>query len=180
MTKQVESAVGRWIESVVIDLNLCPFAKREWVQKKVRLQVSQANTQEALLQDLVLELVLLNRSPNIETSLLIHPDCLTEFEQYNQFLDFADAVIEQMGLEGIYQIASFHPDYRFDGASDNDPENFTNRSPYPMLHILREQSLELAVQAHHDTASIPADNIELLRRLGAAHMKSLLSASYGE
>lgn len=164
-----------WVERVVIGLNLCPFANREWLQNKVRLQASQADTQEQLLQDLVVELALLTRTPEIETTLLIHPQALSDFAEYNQFLDFADALLEQMSLEGVYQIASFHPDYQFEGTDINDAENFTNRSPYPMLHLLRESSLERAVEAHSDTAAIPVANIQLMRKLGAAHMTSLLS-----
>jgi len=169
-------ATRNWVESVVIDLNLCPFAKREWLHNKVRLQVSEASSQEKLLQDLVVELALLNRTPEIETTLLIHPHVLQSFEDYNQFLDFADAVLEQMSLSGVFQIASFHPDYQFSDTDLVDAENFTNRSPYPMLHILREASLEQAVNAHPDTASIPGLNIQLLQGLGASHMQALLDS----
>lgn len=168
-------AIRAWVEKVVIGLNLCPFAKREWVQDKVRIQISQANSQEQLLQDLVVELALLNRQPEIETSLLVHPHALQNFDEYNQFLDFADALIEEMALHGVYQIASFHPDYQFDGTSNDDAENYTNRSPHPMLHLLRESSLEQAVNLHPNTAAIPTANIELLEQLGVNHMRALLS-----
>ncbi len=169
------STTERWVENVVIGLNLCPFAKREWSQSKVRIQLSQANSQEQLLQDLVVELALLNRRPDIETSLLVHPYVLQEFDEYNQFLAFADALITEMGLDGVYQIASFHPDYQFDGTARNDVENYTNRSPYPMLHLLREASLERAIEAHPDTVSIPQTNIQRLKQLGASYMHDLLN-----
>ena len=172
--QQLIESAKCWVEKVVIDLNLCPFAKREWLQNKVRLQLSKADSQEQLLQDLVVELALLTRTPEIETTLLIHPQVLKDFDEYNQFLDFADALLEQMSLDGVYQIASFHPDYQFDGTAADDAENYTNRSPQPMLHILRESSLDRAVELHSDTSSIPVTNIQLLRKLGAEHMRSLL------
>ncbi len=167
-------ATQQWVEKVVIGLNLCPFAKREWVQDKVRLRLSGADSQEQLLQDLVIELALLKRNPEIETTLIVHPDVLQQFDEYNQFLDFADAVIEQMSMSGEFQIASFHPDYQFDGTENSDAENFTNRSPHPMLHILREASLERVIEAHPDTGNIPVNNIQALRKLGATHMAQLL------
>lgn len=174
MSDAVIRATERWVTDVVIGLNLCPFAKREWLQNKVRLTVTDADSPESLLEDLVVEMALLNRRPGIETSLLIHPNLLTGFDDYNQFLDFVDATIEQMSLSGVYQIASFHPEYRFAGSAAEDVENYTNRSPYPMLHILRESSMVSAVDLHPDTSGIPVSNIKLLRKLGVEHMRALL------
>lgn len=169
--KHVES----WLTDVVIELNLCPFAKREHLSKRIRFQCSPARSEQELLQDLVVELALLKKSPEIETTLLIHPEVLNDFDAYNQFLDFADQVIEQMNMQGIYQIASFHPDYQFAGTDFDDAENFTNRSPYPLLHILRESSLEKAIGVHANTEQIPKDNIALMNKLGAEAMAKRLA-----
>ncbi|MBX2848406.1 MAG: DUF1415 domain-containing protein [Acidiferrobacterales bacterium] len=172
--QRIIEATRSWVERVVIDLNLCPFAKREWLQNKVRVKVSHAQNHEQLLQDLVVELALLGKKPEIETTLLVHPELLNDFLEYNQYLEFVDVLLQQMSFEGIYQVASFHPEYCFAGAQDNDVENYTNRSPYPMLHILREASLERVIQAHGSTESIPLANIARLRELGVGHMKGLL------
>lgn len=178
MNEEVVTSTRKWVENVVIELNLCPFAKREWVKNRVRIKHSEALDHEALLQDLVVELALLSRKPEVETTLLVHPSVLTDFDDYNQFLNFADMVIEQMSLEGVYQVASFHPSYQFAGTEHDDPENYTNRSPYPMLHILRESSLEAVIDVHPNTDEIPLVNIERLRRLGADHMRRLLSSCH--
>lgn len=170
--------VERWLTSVVIDLNLCPFAQREYLADKVRFKESQADSEEALLRDMVVELSLLSRRPNIETTLLICPRVLQNFDQYNQFLAFADALIEQMNLVGVYQVASFHPDYQFAGTDPGDAENFTNRAPFPMLHLLRESSIERAIKKHPNSELIPQNNIRLMRKLGNTHMKSLLHACF--
>jgi len=166
--------VEAWLSDIVIGLNLCPFAKREFIKKSIRFQCSAARSEQELLQDLVVELALLNKSPEIETTLLIHPDVLQGFDEYNQFLDFADNVIESMNMQGEFQIASFHPDYCFAGTSVDDAENYTNRSPYPLLHILRESSLEKAIQAHANTEQIPEDNIRLMNDMGAPEMAKRL------
>lgn len=171
---EVVKSVERWLTSVVIQLNLCPFANREYRSGKVRFKESSAQTEEDLLKDLVVEMSLLTRRPEIETTLLIHPGVLNDFEKFNQFLGFADSVLKAMHLEGVYQIASFHPDYQFAETEVDDVENFTNRSPYPILHILREQSLEHAIENHPDTEKIPDDNIRLMHTLGFEHMAALL------
>ena len=177
---EVVKTVERWLTSVVIQLNLCPFAQREYRSGRVRFKESVATSEEDLLKDLVVELSLLTRRPEIETTLLIHPQVLTEFERYNQFLDFADSVIQAMHLEGSYQIASFHPDYQFADTDPADVTNYTNRSPYPILHILREQSLEHAIEQHSDTSRIPQDNMRLMRELGTSHMLQLLKECQAE
>jgi len=166
----------RWLERVVVALDLCPFAKREFLNQRVRFKESAASTQEQLLQDLVVELALLNRRPDIETTLLIHPKVLQDFDAYNQFLDFADSVIMQMKLEGVFQIASFHPHYQFANTHVDDVQNFTNRSPCPLLHILREASLAGVIDRHSDIRKIPHDNIQLMRSLGAEYMQNLLAS----
>jgi hypothetical protein len=173
---RIAAASRRWVESVVIDLNLCPFAKRELVKNRVRFSVSGATTEEQLLTALEVELELIASNPLIETTLLIHPAVLQTFADYNQFLGVADSLLLQMKLEGIFQIASFHPDYQFDGTDPDDAENYTNRSPYPMLHLLREESLERAIVDFPDTGNISLGNIELMNSLGGDKLRALLRA----
>lgn len=170
-----ESSVRRWVETVVVDLNLCPFAKRELVNDRVRFTVTDASTETALLMALESELELLTRDSSVETTMLIHPDVLADFSDYNQFLDLADGLLTQMDLEGVFQIASFHPDYQFADTEVDDPENFTNRSPYPVLHILREESLERAVDCMPDIDQVPVRNIETMNRIGAERLRALVS-----
>ena len=157
-----------WIEKAVIGLNLCPFAKAVYVNDRIRYYVSEAESEGALLADLSRELRALHAADpqTCETVLLIHPGVLTDFLDYNDFLDAADATVEALGLMGELQIASFHPHYQFAGSGPDDVENCTNRSPYPMLHLLRESSVERAVQASPDADAIPARNVETLRRVG--------------
>jgi hypothetical protein len=172
--------VRHWVETVVVGLNLCPFAKRELVNDRVRFSVSDAETEEQLLADLQAELELLDNDEAVETTLLIHPGVLQDFFDYNQFLNYVDRLLMQMELEGVYQVASFHPDYQFSGTRPDDVENYTNRSPYPMLHLIREDSLERAIASYPDPDRIPERNIELLESLGRDKMQALLQACYDE
>jgi len=171
---EVERQVKNWLTSIVIDLNLCPFAQREYRSNKIRFKTSFADLEQEVVRDLVVELSLLNKHADIETTLLILPQALSEFEYFNEFLGFADSLVAEMNLEGVFQIASFHPHYRFAGTKADDVENFTNRAPFPILHILRESSLDRAVERHPDTDQIPRDNISLMNKLGSAHMRNLL------
>ena len=129
---------------------------------------------QEVVRDLVVELSLLNKHDDIETTLLVLPNSLSDFYEFNDFLGFADQLIDEMHFDGVFQIASFHPDYQFSGTEKDDAENFTNRSPYPILHLLRESSLDRAVEQHPDTSQIPLDNIELMNKLGSEHMLNLL------
>jgi uncharacterized protein len=162
------AATRRWLERAVVGLNLCPFAKAVHVRNQVRYVLSEATTPEALLLELTRELEFLDAAdPDmVETTLLIHPRVLTDFLDYNDFLDDADAAVEALGLEGDIQVASFHPHYVFAGSDPHDVANCTNRSPHPMLHLLREDSVERAVHAHPDPDAIVERNIETLERLG--------------
>jgi hypothetical protein len=166
--ESVAAATRRWLETAVIGLNLCPFARAVHVRNQIRYTVSAATTPEALLADLIAELqTLVATAPEeIETTLLIHPDVLADFLDYNDFLGVADATVADLGLEGTIQIASFHPRYQFAGTAEDDVENYTNRSPYPLLHLLREASVERAVAAFPDAAEIYEKNIETMRALG--------------
>ena len=163
---KIVAVVQNWVDSFVVGMNLCPFAKTELTGNRVRFTVSAANSEDLLLAELQAELELLDSDQCIETTLLIHPGILRDFDAYNQFLNYAEALIKQMALEGIYQIASFHPDYRFEGSDPAAAENYTNRSPYPMLHLLREESLEIAISGYPDVEQIPRRNLELILRLG--------------
>ena len=158
----------RWLERAVIGLNLCPFAKAVYVKRQVRFVLSDASTPEALLEQLAEELLLLRDTPveAIDTTLIVHPDVLQDFLDYNDFLDNADAAVEALDLGGILQVASFHPAYQFAGTALDDIGNYTNRSPYPTLHLLREDSVSRAVDAFPDADSIVDRNIETLDKLG--------------
>lgn len=164
-----------WLEKAVIGLNLCPFAKPVHVAGRIRYAVSRAETPEALLADLLVELRILAAADpeKIETTLLIHPRVLADFLDYNDFLDVADAALEELDLVGEIQVASFHPRYQFEGTGPDDIENYTSRSPYPMLHLLRESSVDRAVAAFPETDRIPERNIETLRSLGSEGLRRL-------
>ncbi len=170
----------RWLQRAVIGLNLCPFARAVVARQQVRLVLSDATTPEALLEDLGNELVLLRDTPagQIDTTLLIHPQVLADFLDYNDFLDDADALVEALVLDGVLQVASFHPQYQFAGSDPDDIENCSNRSPYPMLHLLREDSVARAVKAFPDSDSdadaIVERNQATLRKLGHAGWRNLL------
>ena len=171
---EIIAAVKRWVQSFVVDMNLCPFAKRELTRNRIRFALTAAKTEEALLMALQAELELLDSDSAIETTLLIHVNLLQDFDDYNQFLDYTDKLLRQTEFEGIYQIASFHPHYRFEGTGPDDAENYTNRSPYPMLHIIREESLARAIAESANVDQIPARNIELMNDLGQARLRTLL------
>ena len=172
----VIDATRHWLENVVIGLNLCPFAGLPWRQGRVRLRVSAASSQQQLAEDLAEELLALQAADpaECETSLLIHPHILDDFLDYNDFLDLADRLLESLELDGILQIASFHPDYQFADSTADDPANCTNRSPYPMLHLLREASIEQATASLPDPERIYERNIRTLRQLGLEGWKALL------
>jgi hypothetical protein len=173
--QKILAATVAWLDKAVIGLNLCPFAKAVHVKNQIRYVISDATTAEKLLEDVARELEFLHSTDpvTVETTLLIHPYVLDDFLDYNDFLHIADAALDELDLVGVIQIASFHPQYQFAGTDADDIENFTNRSPYPTLHLLREESIERAVTAFPDTADIYERNIELLRRLGREGWKSL-------
>ena len=157
-----------WIADMVIGLNLCPFARRVFEADTIRYVVSDAMDEKALLADLSRELGVLVKLPieKAETTLLIHPHVFGDFLDYNDFLDLAERQLDKLGLEGIIQIASFHPQYQFADTELDAPENYTNRSPYPMLHLLREESISRIANDPEELLEIPNRNIETLRALG--------------
>ncbi len=173
----VERAIRRWLERAVIGLNLCPFAKAVYLKQQVRIVVSDASTARALLEELGEELALLRDTPadQVDTTLLVHPQVLQEFLDYNDFLDDADALVEVLALDGVLQVASFHPHYQFAGTNPDDAENLTNRAPYPILHILREDSVAKAVEAYPEPDTIIERNIATMEKLGADGFRKLLS-----
>jgi hypothetical protein len=171
----------RWIESVVIGLNLCPFARRVFAGELIRYVVTPATEPDALLADLAAELAALAGAPrsSVETTLLIHPNVLSDFLDYNDFLADVDHLIDELGLRGVIQIASFHPDYRFAGSKPDAVENYTNRSPYPMLHLLREESVTEVNRDPAVTEGIPERNIATMRALGRSRVLEMLRAVRG-
>jgi hypothetical protein len=164
----VIAATRHWLTRAVIGLNLCPFAKAVHAKEQIRYAVSDATDIESALADLESELrTLADAAPlAIDTTLLILPHALADFLEYNDCLFFADRMLKQLRLEGTLQIASFHPHYQFEGSEPDDIENYTNRSPYPILHLLREASIERAVDAFPDAEEIYTRNQETVRRLG--------------
>lgn len=166
--ERVIATTRLWLERAVIGQQLCPFAAAPYLRDRVRFQVSAQRSPAGLLEELRRELQNLQDSDPLEceTTLLIHPQVLTDFLDYNDFLDECDAAVEDLGLEGELQVASFHPNYRFAGARAQDITNFTNRSPYPMLHLLRESSVARAVASFPNIDEIGPKNMETLRRLG--------------
>ena len=165
------------IEQVVIKLNLCPFARKPFENGKIRFVVSTADQPETLRADLQTELEFLHATDTgaVETTLLIHPNVLNDFLDYNDFLDVADALIEEQGYAGEFQVASFHPHYQFAGTPVDAAENYTNRSPYPMLHLLREEELARALNSYPRPDKIPERNIRTLNELGAVHLREVLN-----
>ena len=162
------AATQRWLERAVIGLNLCPFAKAVHVKGQIRYAVTAATTAEELLAELAHELALLGHADpaEIDTTLLVHPQAMTDFIDFHFFLKEADAAVRKLGQEGRIQIASFHPAYEFAGSDPDDIANCTNRSPHPTMHLLREASIDRAVAAFPDAAAIYERNIETMRRLG--------------
>jgi hypothetical protein len=166
-----------WVEKAVIGLRLCPFAATPYLRGQVRYRVSEQTTAAGLAEDLTEELTYLAAAdPAVcETSLLVHPYVLNDFLDYNQFLDQADATVASLGLTGELQIASFHPAYQFAGSAPDDIENYSNRSPYPMLHLLREASVLRATETFPEVHEIGNRNMATLRELGDAGWRELLA-----
>ena len=176
MSERALAETRAWVDRAVVGLQLCPFAKAPQVKGQVRYVASEAVAADALLSDLVDELKLLAAEPpdRIETTLLVHPRVFGAFEDYNDFLEIAEAALVALDLEGVIQIASFHPDYRFADSDPDDIANATNRSPHPTLHLLREESIERALATFADPDSIFEANIATMERLGAAGWAALM------
>ncbi|WP_373018140.1 DUF1415 domain-containing protein [Thiomicrorhabdus sp.] len=178
---EIEQQIRNWLQQVVIGLNLCPFAAKPYLDNQVRIAISDCRDEACLLNDLNDELKNLDahNPQEVETTLVVLPDMLGDFYDYNEFLDLAEALLEEGGWSGTYQIASFHPHYQFAGTQPEDSENLTNRSPYPVLHLIREASLEKALQYYPDPETIPDKNIETVQNLTDAQKKSLFPYLFG-
>jgi hypothetical protein len=167
-----------WVKTVVIGYQFCPFANKVFEAQTIHYQVVTDHQLEACLQTLIAECQKLDNSNRIETTLIIYPQGYTDFEYFLELLALAEDLLVAQGYEGIYQLASFHPQYQFSDTDMDDPANYTNRSPYPMLHLLREASLELAISDYPDADMIPQRNIERVRKLGEKHMIEALAKCY--
>ncbi|MGF1786717.1 DUF1415 domain-containing protein [Photobacterium swingsii] len=171
----VAQVVQQWLEDVVIGLNLCPFAAKPNRNKQIKIHVSEHSDEAALLEDIYQELHHLDETSatELETTLVVAPNMLADFDDYNQFLDLVEGLVAQLNKQGIYQIASFHPDYQFYGTEADDAENLTNRSPYPIFHLIREESMEKVLKHYPDPEGIPERNIECAENLTAEQKRHL-------
>lgn len=170
----VKERTAQWVEEFIIAMNICPFAKKPWMKNAVRIRVVEEEQEEALTQALLEELLALSEQPadELETTLLVHPAVLSDFDEFLAYVEWTNEVLEKSGLEGVIQIVGFHPDYYFEGA-EQDKANYTNRSPYQMLHLIREQSVEEAALSYPNIEGIPERNIELLRKMELADLQKI-------
>jgi len=175
-TEDVIAQTKKWIADVVIGCNFCPFAAVPYKKGSIHYSVEYSTDLNSCLQAFMLECLRLDEDESIETSLLIFPEAFADFDTYLNLVEMVDELLEEQEYEGIYQVASFHPEYRFDDAPADDPANYTNRSVYPMLHLLREDSLDKAIDTHPDAEGIPERNIIFAREKGLAYMKLLRDA----
>ncbi|AXY01153.1 DUF1415 family protein [Vibrio alfacsensis] len=171
----ITQQVDQWLNDVVIGLNLCPFAAKPQRNKQIKIFVSEANQEETLLEDILLQLIELNNTEpeKLETTLVVVPNMLHDFWDYNFFIDWVEGLIKQQDWEGIFQVATFHPDYCFGGSEPADDENLTNRSPYPVFHLIREESMEKVLKHYPDPESIPETNIARVSSLTEDERKKL-------
>ena len=172
-------ATQRWLEQWVIGLNLCPFARFPYEQDKVRLVVCEPDNEDEVFRFVLGELDYLYQHSETETTVVIMENALADFSEYLDLLGVIESVLPQTGLEGILQVASFHPDYYFEGVDQNDVSNYTNRSPYPLFHLIREESLEKAVASYDNPEMIPENNMALMQSMGLEKVKSLLAEIKG-
>jgi uncharacterized protein len=177
-TLQAIQQTQHWLEEVVVGLNFCPFAKRELRRNAVRFTVNSSSDMGDALQQLIVECIFLDEHPDTETTLLILPEGYAEFLDYLDLAGLAEDLLAERGYEGVYQVASFHPEYRFADAEPDDAGNYTNRSPYPMLHLLREASLDTAIDNYPDIDSIPDNNMKKARALGVDFFRALANKAW--
>jgi hypothetical protein len=172
-SEQIIDRTKKWIINVVIGCNFCPFAANVVKQQTIFYKVEESTDKETCLASFLSEMTRLNSDPSIETSFLIFPNAFQKFDDYLDLLSLAEDGLKRNGYEGIYQVASFHPLYLFANSDQNDPANYTNRSIYPMLHLLREESIDKALVNYNDPESIPIRNINFAKKKGLAYMKML-------
>ncbi len=174
MIEKIIKQTQCWLDNVIIKHNICPFAKKERDKGSIRFTVNNSSEINQVLEALVLEWERLDNSPDIETTLFMLAHIGADFNDYLDFLDIADQLLVEQGYEGVYQLASFHPDYCFSGSNEQDPANYTNRSPWPTLHIIREKSLEKALQSYSEPEMIPQRNITYCQNLGLHKMQRIV------
>jgi len=174
--EEIIAGTTKWIRDVVIGCNFCPFAAKVVREQRVRYVVWQYLSDEECLQGFINECILLDKDDSIETTLIILPDAFPEFDDFLDLVSSVEMLLERQVYEGVYQVATFHPEYCFAGEARDDAANYTNRSPYPMLHILREESIDEALESFPDPESIPERNINFARKKGEAYMKMLRDA----
>ncbi|PRY65314.1 hypothetical protein B0H98_103257 [Vreelandella songnenensis] len=166
-----------WVRTFIVAHNICPFAQREIERATIRVEVVRSKKLEVALEELMAEVQWLDEHPETETTLLVFPTLFKDFEHYLDYVELAESILAEQGYEGIYQLATFHPDYCFDGAEPDDASNYTNRSPYAMVHLLREASVEKAIEFYGDTSTIPERNIEHLTAMGCDEAERHLQAA---
>ncbi|WMX16874.1 DUF1415 domain-containing protein [Aureispira sp. CCB-E] len=176
--EEIVQQTKNWVAKVVVGLNFCPFAKREVLRDSIRYHVSNKDSLEEVLEELVRELNYLDKNVTTETTLLIYPKLFEDFESYLDLVDMGQSFLDQLNYEGIYQLASFHPQYQFGGTTLDDASNYTNRSPYPTLHIIREESIERALEHYEAPEEIPERNIQVAEEMGAKVLQQLLLDCY--
>lgn len=172
-TKQIKKQTKTWIKSFIVEFNICPFAKEVLENNTIHYEVVKSSDDEVCLHAVYAECLRLDSQIEIETTFIIFPDHLTQFEDYLDFLAITETLLIEQSYEGIYQLASFHPEYCFEGQEANDPSNYTNRSPYPMLHLIREESLETALQSYPQPEKIPQRNIQFMRDMGIEKLQAI-------
>ena len=173
-TQRVVRQTKNWVSQVVIGLDLCPFAAQPFNDDRIEYIVSHSNNSEQDLQELAVCCSILEKKVEIETILLIFPQAYKQFDDYLELLYLANLLLDDLNFSGIYQLASFHPEYHFEGSDINDASNYTNRSPYPMLHLLREESIERAIKSYNHIEKVPQNNIKNLQRIGTDAMRKIL------
>ncbi|TYL47957.1 DUF1415 domain-containing protein [Marinomonas sp. IMCC 4694] len=171
----VAAQTMKWVNEFIVALNVCPFAKREVEKDSVRCVVLRSKKIEVALEELMVEVQWLDEHPETETTLLIFPTLFKDFHRYLDFVDMAEEMMFEQECEGVYQLATFHPDYCFSGAESDEVSNYTNRSPYPMLHLLREASVDKAVEFYGDTTTIPEQNVDKMDALGRAKLDAIFA-----
>ncbi len=176
--QDIEAVTQTWLKTIIVEYSICPFAKRELERGSIFFIVNHGTQIDQCLLKLILECDRLDSDSDIETTLLIFAKAFTDFEDYLDFIEIAETLLIEQGYEGIYQLASFHPDYCFQDAKKDDASNYTNRSPYPMVHLLRETSIDKALESYPNPENIPQHNIELTRKLGLVKMQALLAACH--
>ncbi len=175
---QIVAQTLKWVRTFIVAHDICPFAQRELARETIRVEVVRSKKIEVALEELMVEVQWLDEHPETETTLLVFPTLFKSFDHYLDFVELAESILADQGYEGIYQLATFHPDYCFDGTEPDDASNYTNRSPYAMVHLLREESVEKAIEFYGDTDAIPERNIAKLTAMGSAVAEQQLQACF--